>query len=131
MGMPDPIVFLNGHYLPISEAKISVMDRGFLFGDGVYEVIPVYGGKPLRLEEHLRRLDHSLEAIRMPPLWLIQSGLKCVQDSLTGPKTSPSIFRLPAGPHRSETMPSRKGFHKRFLPCAHPSPLFLLAESKR
>lgn len=66
MTSADPIVYLNGAFLPLSEARIPVLDRGFLFGDGVYEVIPVYGGKPLRLEEHLRRLDQSLAGIRMP-----------------------------------------------------------------
>ena len=59
------LVYLNGEFLPLSEAKVPVLDRGFLFGDGVYEVIPVYGGRPLRLEEHLRRLDNSLRGIRM------------------------------------------------------------------
>jgi D-alanine transaminase len=58
-------VYLNGEFLPLSEAKVSVLDRGFLFGDGVYEVIPVYGGQPFRLAEHLRRLDNSLRGIRM------------------------------------------------------------------
>jgi D-alanine transaminase len=63
--MTVPIVYLNGDYLPLDEAKVSVLDRGFLFGDGVYEVIPVYGGKPFRLAEHLERLDNSLAGIRM------------------------------------------------------------------
>jgi D-alanine transaminase len=61
----DTLVYLNGEYLPLSQAKVPVLDRGFLFGDGVYEVVPVYGGKPFRLEEHLRRLDRSLAGIRM------------------------------------------------------------------
>lgn len=65
MAPQDRLVFLNGNYLPLHEAKISVLDRGFLFGDGVYEVIPVYGGRPFRLEEHLRRLHQSLAGIRM------------------------------------------------------------------
>ncbi len=65
MAQHDSLVYLNGEYLPLNQAKVSVLDRGFLFGDGVYEVIPVYGGRPFRLEEHLRRLDHSLEGIRM------------------------------------------------------------------
>lgn len=56
-------VYLNGEFLPLDQAKIPVLDRGFLFGDGVYEVIPVYGGQPLRLAEHLRRLERSLSAI--------------------------------------------------------------------
>jgi D-alanine transaminase len=61
----DLIVYLNGEFLPLSQAKVSVLDRGFLFGDGVYEVIPVYGGKPLRLAEHLQRLGNSLDGIRL------------------------------------------------------------------
>lgn len=63
--MYDPIVYLNGEYLPISQAKVSVLDRGFLFGDGVYEVIPAYGRHMLRLDEHLRRLQNSLDGIRL------------------------------------------------------------------
>jgi D-alanine transaminase len=55
--------YLNGQFLPLSEARISPLDRGFLFGDGVYEVIPVYDGKPFLLTEHLNRLDRSLAAI--------------------------------------------------------------------
>ena len=58
-------IYLNGHYMPIEEAKISVLDRGFIFGDGVYEVIPVYSRKPFRLESHLQRLRHSLDGIRL------------------------------------------------------------------
>ncbi len=61
----DETVYLNGEFLPTSEAKISVLDRGFIFGDGVYEVIPVYGGRLFRLAHHLDRLDHSLEGIRL------------------------------------------------------------------
>ena len=60
-------VYLNGEYLPLGDARVSVLDRGFLFGDGVYEVIPAYGGRPFRLQEHLRRLENSLHAIRMAP----------------------------------------------------------------
>ena len=58
-------VYLNGEYKPLNEACVPVLDRGFLFGDGVYEVIPVYSGKPFRLGPHLDRLQHSLDAIRM------------------------------------------------------------------
>jgi D-alanine transaminase len=58
-------IYLNGEYMPIEEARISVMDRGFIFGDGVYEVIPVYSRKAFRLAEHLRRLQHSLDGIRL------------------------------------------------------------------
>ena len=58
-------VYLNGEYLPASEATISIFDRGFTFGDGVYEVIPVYGGRLFRLQQHLDRLQHSLGEIRL------------------------------------------------------------------
>ena len=59
------IVFLNGKFLPQDQAFVPVMDRGFVFGDGVYEVIPVYGGRLFRLNEHLQRLDNSLAGIRL------------------------------------------------------------------
>jgi D-alanine transaminase len=59
------LVYLNGELLPLEQAQVSVLDRGFLFGDGVYEVIPVYGGRPFRLSEHLDRLENSLAAIRL------------------------------------------------------------------
>ncbi|MCW9013708.1 MAG: D-amino acid aminotransferase [Gammaproteobacteria bacterium] len=58
-------VYLNGQFMPIEQAKVSVLDRGFLFGDGVYEVIPAYGNHLLRLNEHLRRLQNSLDAVRI------------------------------------------------------------------
>ncbi|MBI4989238.1 MAG: D-amino acid aminotransferase [Rhodocyclales bacterium] len=58
-------VFLNGQFMPIAEAKVSAMDRGFLFGDGAYEVIPVYSRRPFRLAEHLARLRHTLDGIRL------------------------------------------------------------------
>lgn len=61
----DPIVYLNGEYLPLAEARIPVLDRGFIFGDGVYEVIPAYGRRLFRLREHLARLEHSLRAVRI------------------------------------------------------------------
>ncbi len=60
-----PLVYLNGVFLPLEEARVSVLDRGFLFGDGVYEVIPVYDRRPFRLREHLMRLQHSLDGIRL------------------------------------------------------------------
>lgn len=61
-----PVAYLNGVYLPLDEARISPLDRGFLLGDGVYEVIPCYAGKPFRLEPHLTRMQRSLNAIGIP-----------------------------------------------------------------
>lgn len=59
------MVFLNGKFMPIEEAKVPVLDRGFIFGDGVYELVPVYSRVPFRLEEHLARLERSLELVRI------------------------------------------------------------------
>lgn len=59
------IVYLNGQWLPANEAKVSAFDRGFIFGDGVYEVIPVYGKRPFRLAQHLARLQRSCNAIHL------------------------------------------------------------------
>jgi D-alanine transaminase len=59
-------VSLNGVWSPIDEAKISVLDRGFIFGDGIYEVVPVYGGRPFRWPQHLSRLKRSLGKIGIP-----------------------------------------------------------------
>ena len=58
-------IYLNGSYMPIEEARISVLDRGFIFGDGVYEVIPVYSRHAFRMAEHLKRLQHSLDGIKL------------------------------------------------------------------
>ncbi len=62
--MPD-IVYLNGKFMPIEEAYVPVLDRGFIFGDGVYEVVPVYSKHPFQLAEHLRRLQYSLDKVRI------------------------------------------------------------------
>jgi D-alanine transaminase len=62
---PLPICYLNGHYLPLAEARVSPLDRAFLFGDAVYEVLPIYASRPFRLREHLDRLNRSLAGIRM------------------------------------------------------------------
>jgi len=58
--IPDTLCYLNGEYLPLNQAKVSALDRGFIFGDGVYELVPVYSRVPFRLDEHLTRLERSL-----------------------------------------------------------------------
>ncbi len=65
MATPLPICYLNGGYLPLADARISPLDRGFLFADAVYEVMPVYGSRPFRFAEHFARLRHSLAAIQL------------------------------------------------------------------
>lgn len=64
--MTEPPCFLNGRYLPISQAQVSVLDRGFIFGDGVYDVAPVYGLRLFRFDEHMARLARSLAKLRIP-----------------------------------------------------------------
>ncbi|MDP2761021.1 MAG: D-amino acid aminotransferase [Sideroxyarcus sp.] len=59
-------IYFNGNFMPIEEARVPVLDRGFIFGDGVYEVIPVYSRRAFRLQEHLTRLQHSLDGIQLP-----------------------------------------------------------------
>jgi len=63
--MENKTVYLNGQYLPLNEAKVSVLDRGFLFGDGIYEVISSYSGHLFHFQDHLQRLENSLEGIRL------------------------------------------------------------------
>jgi D-alanine transaminase len=63
--LPDTPCLLNGQLLPLSQAKVSVLDRGFIFGDGVYEVIPVYGRRLFRFDEHMARLARSLDKLRI------------------------------------------------------------------
>ena len=62
--MPD-IGYLNGQFMPVEEIRISPDDRGYQFGDGVYEVVTVHGGIPFALREHLSRLEHSAGVIRL------------------------------------------------------------------
>jgi len=62
-----PTAWLDGRFLPLAEARISPLDRGFLFADAAYEVIPVYRGRLYRLEQHLDRFDRSLRALRIEP----------------------------------------------------------------
>ena len=63
--LPDTICYLNGDYTPLKDAKISVLDRGFIFGDGVYEVVPAYGGVLFSFAQHMARLDRSLAELRI------------------------------------------------------------------
>ena len=76
----------SGEFTTIDQAKISVMDRGFIFGDGVYEVFVVYGGKPFRLAQHMARLERSLAELRIPNPHTRAQWLEMVE-SLVTPKS--------------------------------------------
>jgi D-alanine transaminase len=89
MAAPLPVCYLNGEYQPLAAARISPLDRGFLFADSVYEVLPVFDGRPYRFTEHFDRLDRSLREIRIAsphshPEWLeILNGLTARNDAKT------------------------------------------------
>ena len=68
-----PTVYLNGEYVPLEQAKVSVEDRGFLFGDGIYEVVRLYNGHPFQLDAHLQRFVHSADASRLPVLQTVEA----------------------------------------------------------
>jgi D-alanine transaminase len=83
MSDPLPICFLNDAFLPLEQARISPLDRAFLFADAVYEVVPVYGARPFRLREHLQRLDRSLDAIGIAPVMAHDTWARLVLDLLS------------------------------------------------
>src|ERR671934_274927 len=64
--MPDPLVYLNGEFVPYVDARVGVEDRAVQFGDGVYEVVRYYGGRPFRMGEHMARLERSAAGIELP-----------------------------------------------------------------
>ncbi|HFB64237.1 MAG TPA: D-amino-acid transaminase [Aeromonadales bacterium] len=78
--MSQNIVYINGQFMPKEKAQVSVMDRGFLYGDGVYEVIPVYNGKLFLFEDHIKRLNYSLEQIRLDVDWSKQQWQQMMEN---------------------------------------------------
>jgi len=90
---PGTLVYLNGDIVPVEDAKISVLDRGFIFGDGIYDVVPVYGGKPFRMDEHLSRLLRCLATIRIESP-LDKAGWAALVQRLieVGPKPDCSVY---------------------------------------
>ncbi|MDP3137476.1 MAG: D-amino acid aminotransferase [Burkholderiaceae bacterium] len=64
--LPSTLCYLNGEYTPLRDAKISVLDRGFIFGDGIYEVVPAYAGRPFRFAQHMARMERNLAELRIP-----------------------------------------------------------------
>lgn len=79
---PDTIVYLNGDYVRLADAKISVLDRGFIFGDGIYDVVPAYAGKAFRIDEHLSRLERNLSIIKLNTGYSRQRWETLVKDML-------------------------------------------------
>jgi len=87
----DSIVYLNGDLIRLGDAKVSVLDRGFIFGDGIYDVVPVYKGKAFRMEAHLARLERSLAAIGLDTGWTRPQWEGLVADMI---KRSPHEYTM-------------------------------------
>jgi D-alanine transaminase len=101
---------VNGKQLPLAEVMIPALDRGFLFGDAVYEVLRIYEGKPWLLEEHWRRLGHSLEAIRIDGVDLNRLQTRMVETIAAGPFREATAYihvTRGAGPNRSHYFPAK------------------------
>lgn len=95
--MPNKIVYLNGEYLPLNKAKVSVLDRGFLFGDGVYEVIPCYAGRLFHFQQHLERLNNSLNSIRITPPYSADEWLKILTPLIDADKDQSIYLQITRG----------------------------------
>jgi D-alanine transaminase len=92
--LPSTICYLNGDYTPLKDAKISVLDRGFIFGDGVYEVLPVYAGKLFRFAHHMARLDRSLAELRIPNPMTPAEWLQIATELIAGHAREISVTAL-------------------------------------
>ena len=87
-------IFLNGQFMPEGDAKVSVFDRGFLYGDGVFETLRVYNGKPFLLDRHLGRLAHSLGGLYIRDPYNFNQWYKSVGELITRNNTKESILRI-------------------------------------
>ena len=92
--LPDTLCFLNGQTLALSEAKVSVLDRGFIFGDGVYEVIPVYGRRLFRFDEHMARLARSLDKLRITNPYGRDGWLKIVRPLVAAQRSEDQLVYI-------------------------------------
>jgi D-alanine transaminase len=90
--MPEPIAHFNGKLLPLDEISISPLDRGFIFGDGVYEVIPVYDGTPLHAREHFERLQRSMDEIQLRNPHTGDEWIACTQALLAHHPGNQSVY---------------------------------------
>ncbi|RYF47416.1 MAG: D-amino acid aminotransferase, partial [Comamonadaceae bacterium] len=91
--LPATLCYLDGDYTPLRDAKVSVLDRGFIFGDGVYEVVPVYGGQPFGFDEHMARLGRSLAELQIPnPLTVSQWRDIAMKLSAPGGQTPQAVY---------------------------------------
>ena len=109
--LPETLCYLNGDYTPLKDAKISVLDRGFIFGDGVYEVLPVYAGSLFRFEHHMARLGRSLAELRIPnPMtreeWLQVASKLIAEHAQEACATSPKDYTNNSDPSKTQAQPA-------------------------
>lgn len=110
--MPESLANLNGDVVPLAEARVPALDRGFLFGDAVYEVLRVYGGRPWLLDEHFGRLARSLEAIRIGGVDLDRLRRRMFETIAAGTFREALVYiqiTRGAGPRRTHTFPPDLG----------------------
>ncbi|MFV1982166.1 MAG: D-amino acid aminotransferase [Thiohalomonadales bacterium] len=89
--MTNQIVYLDGNFIPLDQAKVSVLDRGFIFGDAIYEVIPVFCGKLVRFEEHLTRLNNSLNSVKIKNPHSSETWLSILQELISNNKSNTNL----------------------------------------
>jgi len=89
--MTNQIVYLDGNFIPLDQAKVSVLDRGFIFGDAIYEVIPVFCGKPVRFEEHLTRLNNSLNSVKIKNPHSAKKWLSILQELISNNNSNTNL----------------------------------------
>jgi D-alanine transaminase len=127
--LPPLPCYLNGQYTPLPEAKISVMDRGFIFGDGVYEVIPAYQGALFRFDDHMARLDRSLAELRMANP-LAHAQWRAIAERLLGEHRASIPAGEPPAEVQSVYIQVTRGVALRnhVMPTGIPPTVFMLAD---
>jgi hypothetical protein len=109
-GQDEAIVYLNGEFLPLDQAKVPVLDRGFIFGDGIYEVVPAYSRRPFRWPEHLARLKRSLGKIKITNPYRILDSKPPLVQSIYLPAHHPGCSQ--ARPRFSKRLPTHGLCHE-------------------
>ena len=92
--LPDTLCHLNGRLLPLNQAQVSVLDRGFIFGDGIYEVVPVYGRRLFRFDEHMARLERNLAKVRIPNPHNADAWLKLMRELVAAQPAEDQLLYL-------------------------------------
>ena len=112
------MVFLNGRLVELEDAKVSVLDRGFIFGDGVYELIPVYSRVPFRLDEHLARLERSLAETRIRNPYTRAQWRELVYRLVDAQSFDEELTQISSAPRTSGSVTSRNSSGKPLAPAS-------------